>query len=308
MTSFLSGKLAIQKASPPCETNKKPLALLMNLARVRLRQLLPFGALSASVMPALVLVGALATAVTMPAPAEAIVISFPPLNIKKPSAYWAWSCGSFPGVPFTSCWSRPFGKWGKKLYLVIDPPGHGLKELVASFHYDRSLLAFDASSTSLLCELRSPLASAYCPVTSPGSGTMPIGTLDPFEVDQTGLHIQESSPSLMYGSVSLQYSSSVPLSIDGERNFLALAFDAKVPFGEDATVTYSPDLAGNSNVFMGDLLCNGGALACGSSHPTASMRLNPGTAPVPGPLAVAGLPVMLHASRRLRRRVQRAGR
>jgi len=307
MTAFFSGKLAIQKVSPPCEPNKKHLALLINLARVRLRQLLPFGALSASVMPALVLVGALVTAVTMPAPAEAIVISFPPLN-KKASAYWAWSCGSFPGVPFTSCWSRRFGKWGKKLYLVIDPPGDGLKDLVASFQYDRSLLAFDASSTSLLCELRSPLASAYCPETSPGSGTMPLGTLDPFEVDQTGLHIDEVLKTPQIGAVTLQYSSTVPLSIQGERNFLALAFDAMVPFGEDATVTYSPNFADDINVLMGDLLCNGGALACGSSLPTASMRLNPGTAPVPGPLAVAGLPVMLHASRRLRRRVQRAGR
>lgn len=268
------------------------------------------GGASASLLPALALGGALAAALTMPAPAEAIVITFPPLQI-RPSAYWAWSCGSFPGVPFTSCWSRPTGRWGKKLYLVLDPPGDGLKDLFADFTYDRTTLAFDASSTSLLCELRSPNASTYCPVTPPGKGTMPLGALDPFDVDQTGLTITENAVpgppgSPARGSVQLQYSSPVPLSIPGERNFLALAFDALVPLGADASVTYSQDLVADSTVSMGELECNQGQLLCGSSSPTASMRLNRGT--VPGPAAVGGLPVVLLAARRLRRRIQLAER
>lgn len=268
------------------------------------------GRVSASALPALALGGALAAAVTMAAPAEAIVITFPSGQV-RPSAYWAWSCGSFPGVPFTSCWSRPSGRWGKKLQLVLDPPGDGLKDLFADFSYDRSLLSFDASATSLLCELRSPNASTYCPVTPPGKGTMPIGTLDPFEVDQTGLTITEDviadpTGGPGRGVVKLQYTSPAPLSIPGERNFLALAFDALVPLGEDASVTYSPDVIADSTLLMGELVCNQGDLPCGSSSPTASMRLNRGT--VPGPVAVGGLPVVLLASRRLRRRIQLAQR
>jgi ATP-dependent DNA helicase RecG len=69
-----------------------------------------------------------------------------------------------------------------------------------------------------------------------------------------------------------------------------------------STVTYSPTLLVDVSLSTTVFHCldeNDVNLdKCESNYPSMSLRLNAAPAPVPGPLAVAGLPVMLHASRR----------
>jgi hypothetical protein len=189
------------------------------------------------------------------------------------------------------------------VFIVLDPPGSGLTTFTTSFAYDTSLLAFDRSSTSLLCELRSGSATPFCPPTPPGQGTMPLGELPEFDVDQTGLTITEGS-SDQPGTVTVDFTSPTPISFSGEINFLALAFDLLAPIGARATVTYSPTPTADATFSITNFGCD---VACGSSNPSASMKFNTAVE-VPGPLAVGGLPVLLHTTRRLRRRLQLAAR
>jgi hypothetical protein len=178
------------------------------------------------------------------------------------------------------------------------------------FDYDPTQLAFNRDLTSLVCDLRADSANPYCPNLGPGQGTMPLELIsDNFTVDQTGLTITEDATGLP--SVSISYAAAAPITLR-ERNFLALAFDLRKPMPPGSTVTYSPTLLADASLSTTAFHCldeNDVNLdKCESNHPSMSLRLNAAPAPVPGPLAVAGLPVMLHASRRLRRRVQRAGR
>ena len=117
-----------------------------------------------------------------------------------------------------------------------------------------------------------------------------IGTIDAFDVDQTGLSIKENSN----GSVTVDYNTPVPIAAAGEINFLALAFDALVPL-DGATVTYSQTDLPGATFSVSDFSCN---IDCSSANPSSSLKLNP----VPGPLALAGLPVFYDATRRIRRR------
>jgi hypothetical protein len=136
---------------------------------------------------------------------------------------------------------------------------------------------------------------------------MPLGVVaEDFTVDQTGLSIAETVNSAGLPRLNFEYTSPTPITFSGERNFLALAFDLRVPLGANATVTYSPTLLADATLASSGSSCTdatGAALECSSSHPSLSLRLNP---EVPGPLAVGALPAMLHASRRLRRRVRGA--
>jgi len=178
------------------------------------------------------------------------------------------------------------------------------------FDFDPTLLAFNRDLTSLVCDLRTDSANPYCPNLGPGQGTMPLELIsDNFTVDQTGLTIAEDATGRP--SVSISYAAAAPITLR-ERNFLALAFDLLKPMPPGSTVTYSPTLLADASLSTTAFHCldeNDVNLdKCESNHPSMSLRLNAAPAPVPGPLAVAGLPVMLHASRRLRRRVRRAGR
>jgi len=252
-------------------------------------------------LPALALGGVLAGGLAGALPAEALVIQpgLPPY----PSGYIAVQCGS-TGSFLPPCIFGPPGKRRlKKVFIVLDPPGSGLTTFTTSFAYDTSLLAFDRSSTSLLCELRSGSATPFCPPTPPGQGTMPLGELPEFDVDQTGLTITEGS-SGQPGTVTVDFTSPTPISFSGERNFLALAFDLLAPIGAGATVTYSPTPTADATFSITNFGCD---VACGSSNPSASMKFNTAVE-VPGPLAVGGLPVLLHTTRRLRRRLQLAAR
>jgi hypothetical protein len=252
-------------------------------------------------LPALALGGVIAGALGGALPAEAIVIQ-PGTGI-YPSGYIAVICGS-TGLLLPPCIFKPQGKNRlKKVFIILDPPGSGLTTIATKFAYDTSLLAFDRNSTSLLCELRSAAATPFCPPTTPGQGTMPLGELQEFDVDQTGLTITEAS-SGQAGKVSVEFTSPTPISFSGARNFLALAFDLLAPIGANATVTYSPTPTADATFSITHFECD---VACGSSHPTAAMKLNTAVE-VPGPLAVGGLPVLLHTTRRLRRRLQPAAR
>ncbi|WP_371079180.1 hypothetical protein, partial [Salmonella enterica] len=95
---------------------------------------------------------------------------------------------------------------------------------------------FDPQATSLLCELRSASATPFCPDTPAGVGTQSLGTIDDFEVDQTGLTIQDDPAN---SSVSVSFKSPTPILFSGERNFLALAFDLLPDLEPGASVTYS---------------------------------------------------------------------
>jgi hypothetical protein len=289
MTSFLSGKLAIQKVQPSCKPNKKPLALLINLARYRLRRLLAHG---------LIIAGATAGSLVAPESAKALI--FIPGQGYGSSLKTVIQCGAFGPLATPPCPNLFSKRRAKKIFVIQDPPGSGLTSFTTSFFYDRSLMRFDANATSLLCELRSASASPFCPDIPAGVGTQALGIIeDGFEVDQTGLSIRGED------RVVIDFNSDIPITFPGERNFLALAFDLLVDLAPDASVTYSTTHLSDATFFLANFSCD---VDCTSSNPAVAFKLNPGTAPVPGPLAVAGLPVMLHASRRLRRRVQRAGR
>ena len=310
MTSFLSGKLASQQARPSCETSKKPLALLRSLTKVHLRLLLSLPWAKGWLVAGMISVGG--GLLALPARAEKI-----PYN----NSYFATSwCTAYPWFPYSNdCASiigtgpsRPY-----KAFMVFVDWGFGPDDPVSArmhfdfdFDYDPTQLAFNRDLTSLVCDLRADSANPYCPNLGPGQGTMPLELIsDNFTVDQTGLTITEDATGLP--SVSISYAAAAPITLR-ERNFLALAFDLRKPMPPGSTVTYSPTLLADASLSTTAFHCldeNDVNLdKCESNHPSMSLRLNAAPAPVPGPLAVAGLPVMLHASRRLRRRVQRAGR
>ncbi len=147
----------------------------------------------------------------------------------------------------------------------------------------------------------------YCPDFPAGVGTVPLAsTSEPYTVDQAYLTITENAAT---SSVSLEYNSPVDITTTGERHFLALAFDLVAPLGSGATVTYSTGLLDGATFTTTDAYCvdaAAGDVDCSSTEPSRSLRLNRGVLPAPGPLAIAGLPAMVHASRRLRRRVHRS--
>jgi hypothetical protein len=310
MTSFLSGKLVVPKAQPPCKTNKRPLALLRSFVKVHLRLHLQRPWAKGLLMAGMISAGG--GLLALPVHAEKI-----PYN----NSYFATSwCTAYPWFPFSNdCASiigtgpsRPF-----KAFLVFVDWGFGPDDPVSArmhfdfdFDYDPTQLAFNPDLTSLVCDLRAGSATPYCPNLGPGQGTMPLELIsDDFTVDQTGLTITEDATGRP--SVSIRYAAAAPITLR-ERNFLALAFDLLKPMPPGSTVTYSPTLLADASLSTTVFHCldeNDVNLdKCESNHPSMSLRLNAAPAPVPGPLAVSGLPVMLHASRRLRRRVQRAGR
>jgi hypothetical protein len=182
-------------------------------------------------------------------------------------------------------------------------PTDRIGTLSYSFSYDPSLLTFQASQTSLLCELRSAAADPLCPDAVAGSGTAGIGVFaPPYTVDQTGLSIDTSTGSDGLPLVSLNWSGDA-VTVSGERNFLALAFDLAVPLNPGATVTYSTDPIADATLTTLSLSCKndgGSDVDCGSDQPTLALRINN---PVPGPLGLGGVAVLLERSRRLRRRL-----
>jgi hypothetical protein len=306
MTSFLSGKLASQQARPSCETNKKPLALLRSLTKVHLRLLLSLPWAKGWLVAGMISVGG--GLLALPARAEKI-----PYNNSYFATSWCTAYSSYPND--SGCVSinpaRPY-----KAFMVFVDWGFGPDDPVGRMHfdfdfdYDPTQLSFNRDLTSLVCDLRADSANPYCPNLGPGQGTMPLGLIsDNFTVDQTGLTITEDATGRP--SVSISYAAAAAITLR-ERNFLALAFDLLKPMPPGSTVTYSPTLLADASLSTTVFHCldeNDVNLdKCESSYPSTSLRLNAAPAPVPGPLAVAGLPVMLHASRRLRRRVQRAGR
>jgi hypothetical protein len=244
----------------------------------------------------------------LPARAEKI-----PYNNSYFATSWCTAYSSYPND--SGCVSinpaRPY-----KAFMVFVDWGFGPDDPVGRMHfdfdfdYDPTQLSFNRDLTSLVCDLRADSANPYCPNLGPGQGTMPLGLIsDNFTVDQTGLTITEDATGRP--SVSISYAAAAAITLR-ERNFLALAFDLLKPMPPGSTVTYSPTLLADASLSTTVFHCldeNDVNLdKCESSYPSTSLRLNAAPAPVPGPLAVAGLPVMLHASRRLRRRVQRAGR
>jgi hypothetical protein len=306
MTSFLSGKLASQQARPSCEANKKPLALLRSLAKVHLRLLLSLPWAKGWFVAGMISVGG--GLLALPVRAEKI-----PYNNSYFATSWCTAYSSYPND--SGCVSinpaRPY-----KAFMVFVDWGFGPDDPVGRMHfdfdfdYDPTQLSFNRDLTSLVCDLRADSANPYCPNLGPGQGTMPLGLIsDNFTVDQTGLTITEDATGRP--SVSISYAAAAAITLR-ERNFLALAFDLLKPMPPGSTVTYSPTLLADASLSTTVFHCldeNDVNLdKCESSYPSRSLRLNAAPAPVPGPLAVAGLPVMLHASRRLRRPVQRAGR
>ena len=304
MTSFFSGKLAIQKARPSCKTNKKPLILLRSLAKVHLRLLLSLPWAKGWLVAGMISAGG--GLLALPAQANKI-----PYNNSYAATTW---CTAYWWFPIDSgCISINPAKPTLAFMVFVDW-GFGPDDPVGRMHfdfdfdYDPTQLSFNRDLTSLVCDLRADSANPYCPNLGPGQGTMPLELIsDNFTVDQTGLTITEDATGLP--SVSISYAAAAPITLR-ERNFLALAFDLRKPMPPGSTVTYSPTLLADASLSTTAFHCldeNDVNLdKCESNHPSMSLRLN--AAPVPGPLAVAGLPVMLHASRRLRRRVQRAGR
>ena len=118
-----------------------------------------------------------------------------------------------------------------------DPVGRKVN-LGLDIDYDPNILSFKRDQTSLLCDLRSSAATPYCPTASGGQGTLPLGVVaEEFEVDQTGLTITEKVNSAGLPRISLEYTSPQPITVAGERNFLALAFELRVPISSKATVT-----------------------------------------------------------------------
>lgn len=224
-----------------------------------------------------------------PAPVQARPIAY---AVCVPSNHTDWPCPS---------------SYHLKGIIVIDRVDFaGMSSFTRRYDFDPSVLAFNALESSLLCDLRSASSASYCPDFPAGSGTMPLSVFpDTFSVDQTNLLIKPDAGGLP--SVSLSYTAPAGTSITGERNFLALAFDLLVPLQDGASVTYgAPTLPGES-VLSGAILCrdaSGVDLNCGFNNPPSAFALHP----VPTPLAVGGLPVLAHASRRLRRRIQLASR
>lgn len=191
-----------------------------------------------------------------------------------------------------------------KIYTIDTANLQSVKTFYRTYSYDPTQLVFLPDATSLLCDLRSASALPFCPNFPPGSGTAPISNvIDAFTVDQTGLTITIDPTGLP--SFSVGYTAPAGSSFTGERNFLALAFDLLPHYDKGAIATYGPAPMVGETFASGPLECwdaSGVSLPCGASNPPSAVRIDP----VPAPLAVTGLPVMVHASRRLRRRVRLA--
>ena len=215
--------------------------------------------------------------------------------------YYCTSSSRFPALNLCPP-LKPNGAFIAMFDFAPDPTAR-LASFNVNFKYDPTLLSFNKDATTLLCDL-SRSSIPLCPNVPPGQGTTPlIGTSGDYVVDQTGLVITNDPSGLP--SVSVSYAAASPLTLSGERNFLALAFDLLVPLQPGASITYSPTLPTDAtfSVLSADCRDEYGALMnCASNHPSASFKLNP----VPAPLAVGGLPVLVHASRRIRRRVRLA--
>jgi hypothetical protein len=245
---------------------------------------------------ALLLAGAIAGSLATPEPAKAL--TYVPGQGYASSLILVIQCGAFGPLAVPPCPKIFSKRRARKIYVIQDPPGSGLTSFSTNFSYDPTVMTFDRQQTSLLCELRSASATPFCPDTAGGVGTQPLGTIDDFAVDQTGLTIQEDSDT---SSVAISYTSATPITFTGERNFLALAFDLLVPLEPGATVTYSPTSLSDATLSITQFSCD---VECSSSHPAVALKLNA----VPAPLAVGGLPVMVHASRRMRHRIRQAAR
>ncbi len=171
--------------------------------------------------------------------------------------------------------------------------------------YDPSQLEFRADASSLMCDLRSSSADPWCPVTTPGSGTMGLSVYpDTYTMDQTGLGLVQGVDAAGLHKVTATWSGGTALSGLGERNFLALAFDLVAPLHPGTTITYSPEILADATLTTLDLVCqndSGASIACGSDSPTMSLRFND---PVPAPLGLGGLSALFWQSRRLRRRLR----
>ena len=287
MTSFLSGKRDTQSAQPSCEPIQTPLALLRGLTRSVLPRPLAQG---------LIVAGAMAGSLVAPEAAKALI--YIPGQGYASSLVTVIQCGAIGPYAVPPCPDKAFKRRAKKIYVIQDPPGSGLTSFATSFTYDRSVMTFDRQATSLLCELRSASATPFCPDTPAGVGTQSLGTIDDFDVDQTGLSIQEDP---VNSSVSIGFTSPTPILFSGERNFLALAFDLLPDLEPGASVTYSTTPLSDATLSITNFSCD---VECSSSNPAVALKLNP----VPAPLAVGGLPVMVHASRRIRQRIRLAAR
>lgn len=247
----------------------------------------------------LFLAGAVAGSLGFALPAEAIP------DQPGPSYRWVASCTNQPlYAPWPNC---PPSFPRLKLTPVLVDWGSSATEIIDSiflkFTYDRSIMSFNAAETTLLCDLRPAGTPPLCPPLQPGQGTAPLGVMaEEYIVNQTGLTISEDATGLP--TVTLTYHAPASLTVPGERNFLALAFDLLVPLDPAAAVTYSPTLLADASLVTDDFYCtnpSGATVNCSSSHPSVSFKLNP----VPAPLAVGGLPVMVQASRRIRSRIRR---
>ena len=173
-----------------------------------------------------------------------------------------------------------------------------------TFSYDPVALQFNSGQSSLMCDLRASASDPFCPDATPGSGTSGLAAyISDYTVDQSGLTFAEGTGADGRPAVTATWAApSDPVSVAGERNFLALAFDLRVPLSGGVSVTYSPDYLADASLTTVDLLCSsptGAPEACSSSQPTRSLRINN---PVPGPLGVGGVGALLWQSRRLRRR------
>lgn len=176
--------------------------------------------------------------------------------------------------------------------------------LARTYSYDPKLLSFNPNRTSLLCDLRSASSIPYCPDFPAGTGTTPLSAFpDTFTVDQTYLAIEPDSSGLP--SVRLVYKAPAGTTFSGERNFLALAFDLLPHVEAGATLTYGDPVLPGQSFLSGAIVCldaSGVYQDCGATNPPGAFTLNP----VPAPLAVGVVPMMAHASRRLRQRIRRA--
>jgi hypothetical protein len=289
MTTSLFGELAIRKAQPSCKTSKKPFALLRSLAKVHLRRQVKPIFLSHRIRVGLLLLGA--------------------------ATGWAWTIPSATARPIAYAVCSPSNHTDRPC-----PPGYHLRGIIvidtirfdgaskftAAYGYDPAKLIFRANETSLLCDLRSASATPYCPDFKPGIGTTPLPAFsEVFEVDQTSLSITQTSPV----AVTLSYQAAAGTSVTGERNFLALVFDLVGDYDQGATVTYNPAAILGDTFATGKLHCSdasGVSLPCDVANPASSFKLDPLPAEVPAPLALAGLPVMVHSTRRIRRRIRLA--
>ena len=269
----------------PCKPNGNPLTVGKGWTKSLLRRPLAQG---------LMLAGVIAGSLVTPESAKALV--YIPGKGYVYSLVMVIQCGAIGPYAVPPCPDVNFKRRAKKVYVIQDPPGSGLTSFTTSLTYDRSVMTFDPQGTSLLCELRSASATPFCPDTPAGVGTQSLGIIEDFEVDQTGLAIQDDP---LNSSVSIGFTSPTPILFAGERNFLALAFDLQVPLEPGASITYSTTPISDATFSISNFSCD---VECTSSNPAVALKLNP----VPGPLAVGGLPVMVQASRRLRRRLRLA--